>query len=179
MPAFSKMFRNFAPFGKFFKNKMAKNFTQNNLKHVNYINLAKNSKKDIISGGISTKGQLKERLLGVNVGVVDTNFRPTIHGAGHTSARLGATIGKKVMDLTTRNYAGQVIVGAAAMTSVSIMNGAMNQAVDIMHSRYMNDSRYSHRLLGGTRLGSASGNSPLSPSSTTGLSLALHKSRHN
>jgi len=179
MPAFSKMFKNFSPFGKFFKNKVAKNFNMNKLKHVNYVNLAKGSKKDLIAGGISTKGQLKERLLGVNVGVVDPNFRAVGQGAGHTSARLGHTISKKVMSLTTRNYAGQAVVGAAAMTAVAVMQGAMSQAQDIVYSRYMNDSRYSNRLLSTTRLGSASGNSPMNPASTMGLSLALHKSRHN
>ena len=155
MPAFSKMFKNFQPFGKFFKNKIASNFKAKNLQNIIKVNLAKGSKKDMVSGGISTKGQLKERLLGLNVGVVDPNFRQLAAGAGHTSTRLGSTIGKKVMDMTVRNYAGQVVVGAAAMTAVSVMNGAMSQASDIVLNRYMNDSRYSNRLLSGTRLGGA------------------------
>jgi len=175
---FTSMFKGKSPFGKFFKNKIAKNLGLNSLKSTAQTMMSKGSKIGLVKGGIQTRGQLKERLLGVNVGIVDHNYRPLTAGAGHTSARLGSTIGKKIMDLTTRNYAGQVIVGASAMVAVSVMNGAMNQAQDIVYQRYMNDARYSGRMMGRTQLGSASGNSALNPSLTSGISLALSKSRH-
>jgi hypothetical protein len=178
MPNFKSMFKVFSPFGKMMKNKIAKGFGMNSLKSTIQTNMSKGSKIGLTKSGIGTKGQLKERLLGVNVGIVDHNYRPLTAGAGHTSARLGSTIGKKIMDMTTRNYAGQIIVGAAAMTSVAVMNGAMNQAQDIVYSRYMNDARYSGRMMGRTRLGSASGNSALNIGNHVGLSLALSKQRH-
>lgn len=178
MPGFSKLFKNFRPFGKMMQNKIAKGFNLNSLKHVNAVSMGKNSKKGMVSVGINSKAQLKEKLLGVNVGVVDPNFQSVGMGAGHTSSKLGATIGRKITNLTTRNYAGQILVGSTAMASVAIMNGAMNQAQDIMYNRYMNDARYSSRLMSRTRIGQASGNSSLSPSSTAGLSLAMSKVRH-
>ncbi len=173
-------FRKFAPFAASMRNKvkMATNVVQNRLKSVNAANMAKGAKKGLLEGGISTKEQLRGKLLGVNVGVVDPNYRPLISGAGHTSKRLGTTVGKKIWNMTGRNYSGQILVGATAMSGLAIMKGMMGQANDIMLERYMRDARYSSRVMGKTGLGKASGNSALNLGNTVGLSLALSKTRH-
>ena len=71
-----------------------------------------------------------------------------------------------------------VVLGVTAMAGVAFMQGAMNQANDIMMERYMRDARYGNRMLSSTSLGQASGNSPLSMGNHIGLSLALSKTRH-
>jgi len=72
---------------------------------------------------------------------------------------------------------GAAVVGAAGMTSIAVMNGAMTAAGNNMMTRYMNDNRYSSKLLQ-HRVGGAAGNSSLNIGNHVGLSLALSKSRH-
>jgi len=81
------------------------------------------------------------------------------------------TVGKKVLS------AGTFLVGASAMASVSMMNGGMQAAQQQLASRYMQDSRYSSKLLQ-SRIGRAAGNSSLNIGNHTGLSLSMHRSRH-
>ena len=73
--------------------------------------------------------------------------------------------------------AGIALVGAAGMTAISVMNGAMSAASNNMATRYLQDSRYSSRLLQ-HRVGNAAGNSTLNIGNHVGLSLALSHSRH-
>ena len=180
IPKLTSAFKKFSMYSRNAMNKsrVASGMMMNSLKGTISTNLGRGSKIGLTKAGISTGNQLREKLLGVNVGLVDNNFRPLVRGAGHTSNRLGATIGKKLWSMTGRNYAAQAAVGATAMASISIMNGGMSQANDIMMERYMRDARYSSRLLSKASLGKSTGNSPLNLGNTTGLSLALSKTRH-
>ena len=72
---------------------------------------------------------------------------------------------------------GVAAVGAAGMTAISVMNGAMSAASDNLTARYMQDSRYSSKLLQ-HRVGNAAGSGKLNLGNHTGLSLALSNTRH-
>jgi len=74
-------------------------------------------------------------------------------------------------------YGTIAAVGATAMTSVAVMNGAMSAASDSMATRYMKDSRYSSKVLQ-NRVGRARGNGSLSIGNHAGLSLSLSAGRH-
>jgi len=179
-PKLTTAFKKFSMYsrGALKKSKVASGMMMSSLKSTISANLGRGSKIGLTKAGMSTGNQLREKLLGVNVGLVDPNFRPLVRGAGHTSGRLGATIGKKLWNMTGRNYAAQAAVGATAMAGISIMNGGMSQANDIMMERYMRDARYSSRLLSRTNLGKSTGNSPLNLGNVAGVSLALSKQRH-
>jgi len=72
----------------------------------------------------------------------------------------------------------QAAVGATAMTALSMMSGAVGRAQDIMSARYLQDSRYSSRMMTQTSIGKAMGKSKMSIGNHTGLSLSMHKTRH-
>lgn len=95
-----------------------------------------------------------------------------------TQVRNAMNRGLKTMGNVVTPMKTAVVLGTVAMAGVAFMNGAMNQANDIMMERYMRDARYGNRMLSATSLGQASGNSPLSMGNHTGLSLALSRTRH-
>ena len=102
-----------------------------------------------------------------------------LFNAGSAGIKTTASMGKKVFANRGKILGGGLfLAGAAAMAGVAMMNGAMNQAQDIMYERYMRDARYSSRLLSNSNVGIASGNSTLNTGNHVGLSLALSKRRH-
>ena len=76
------------------------------------------------------------------------------------------------------SLAMQATIGASAMVGLSMMSGGVGKAQDIMAQRYMQDSRYSSRLLAQSSVGRASANSTFSLGNHVGLSLSMHKGRH-
>lgn len=89
-----------------------------------------------------------------------------------------SVIGKGLHKLSNSTLPGQFVIGAAAMTGIAMMSGAVGKAEQIMQERYMRDSRYSSRLLAQTNVGQARANSKISIGNHTGLSLAMHRGRH-
>lgn len=74
---------------------------------------------------------------------------------------------------------GTITLGAIGMFTVSMMQGMNNQAREIVHQRYMQDTRYAGGMLTNARVGlAASGSSMMARSNTSGLSNALHSNRH-
>lgn len=71
-----------------------------------------------------------------------------------------------------------LVVGATAMAALGIMNGAMNQANEIMYQRYLTDQRYSRNIMKNASLGKASKGPRLSMGNHVGLSIALSRNRH-
>jgi hypothetical protein len=125
----------------------------------------------------ATLGGTTAAFAGLSNRLVNPSSNPINQQVGHVSTirqmvNKGVGIGRGAATM------GGVLVGTVAMAGISFMNGAMNQANDIMMERYMRDARYSNRLLTATSLGQASGNSPLSLGNHVGLSLALSKTRH-
>ncbi len=68
-------------------------------------------------------------------------------------------------------------LGSVAMAGISVMNGGMAAAQQNMTNRYMQDSRYSSKLLQ-NRVGRSSGNGALNIGNHVGLSLSAHRGRH-
>ena len=74
--------------------------------------------------------------------------------------------------------AGVSLVGAAAMTTASMLKGGLSEIESYSAQTHIRNMRHSSKLAGNIRNGRASARSTISVGNHTGLSLSLHKSRH-
>ncbi len=128
---------------------------------------------------LAHKGKSGKRAVqkAINARQLNGTLNKTMHSAGRvnrsragmdkydmTGGPTGSTTGKyrdfhrKSKPLMHRRslQAGSAIVGAAGMSAIAMMNGAMSAASNNMTARYMQDSRYSSKLLQ-HRVGNAAG----------------------
>ena len=133
-----------------------------------------------------------ERLLRTSIGnrALPNNWMKGGHRAtgmanmAHNAVATGRGVGKGINAVLNNSIvnrsvnAGAVLLGAAGMASISVMNGGLQKMDEVMQQRYMRDSRYSSRMLAQSNVGRSSGNGRLSIGNHTGLSLSMHKGRH-
>lgn len=175
---FDEPFKSKSPFSTRITGRVNKNLNLQQLKSTTAISMHPKSTGLRMAG--ETKGSINEVVAGIKNRMTDPNSRMMRKNSGITSnIRNNATRGLNMMG-KGKVAAGltSVALGMTAMAGIAFMNGAMNQANDIMMERYMKDGRYSNRMTSATNLGQASSNSPLSMSSHVGLSLAMSKVRH-
>lgn len=107
-----------------------------------------------------------------------SKLNETIAAGATRGGKFVASAGKGVAQSTFLSHKPYLLLGATAMASIGVMNGAMSQANDIAMERYLRDQRYGLNMMRNASLGKASAGPRLSLGNHTGLSLALSKTRH-